>query len=119
MFVIENKLLSFNYLQTFKFLEMNKFKLIQISLLFVIAFSAIGILIQNQMILNRLSLKTSENPNYSVKKASFTSGQNFAILPVNADGSIDVNLKSTDVIDVNIEEVSGYSVYRKVPVEVK
>lgn len=32
--------------------------------------------------------------------------KNYAVIPVNADGSIDVNLKSSSVIDINISRIS-------------
>ena len=58
---------------------------------------------------------------------------NYGLVPLNADGSIDVNIKSnsstmdvnivdistSDELDVNIDEVGGYSNYGIVPVEVK
>lgn len=58
---------------------------------------------------------------------------NYGLVPLNADGSIDVNLKSanstidvdivdistSDELDVNIEEVGGYSTYGTIPVKVK
>ena len=57
----------------------------------------------------------------------------YAMVPLNEDGSInvriqpgssniDVNIKEIDThdrLDVNLEEVGGYHVYRAVPVEVK
>ena len=58
----------------------------------------------------------SENRDEPLKKAAFNN-HNFALVPVNEDGSI--NVKVTDEVDVNIEEVGGYSIFGKVPVEVK
>lgn len=46
--------------------------------------------------------------------------KNYAQVPLNADGSIDVNIKSintSDELDVNIDEVGGSSVYRSIPVK--
>jgi hypothetical protein len=41
-------------------------------------------------------------------------------IPVNLDGSINVNVKSMmGTMDVNLEEVGGYSCYGKVPVVIK
>lgn len=67
--------------------------------------------------------------NTSMKNPSLSYG----IVPMNPDGSINVNIKSTsstmDVnlvdisttgeLDVNIDEVGGYSTYGKLPVEIK
>lgn len=66
-------------------------------------------------------------------KINIEPSKNYGLVPLNKDGSIDVNIKSTtsemDVnisdistrktLEVNIEEVGGYSTYGKVPVEVK
>lgn len=98
---------------------MDKNKLIQTSLLLVIALSAVGICIQNQMILNRLSALHPEDANPVAKKASYAPDRNFTILPVNPDGSINVTLKSSEILNVNIDQVSGYGTYGKVPVEIK
>lgn len=60
----------------------------------------------------------ADNP--SLNPINFTTG---TYLPVNADGTIDVNIKSidaSDVLDVNIEEISGYSFWDdEIPVEIK
>jgi hypothetical protein len=59
--------------------------------------------------------------------------KNYGLVPINKDGSIDVNIKSTSsemdvnisdistrkTLGVNIEEVGGYFVYGKVPVQIK
>jgi len=55
--------------------------------------------------------KANASPNLGLNEKRFVS------VPVNADGSI--NVKINDVMDVNIEEVGGYSTFGKVPVEVK
>jgi hypothetical protein len=95
---------------------MNKIKLVHTFLLSVIALGIIGILAQNQIIIGKLS---QEKPEKSfVKQASFKPNQNFIALPVNPDGSIDVNIKN-DEIDVNIEEVGGYNTYGTVNVKVE
>lgn len=45
---------------------------------------------------------------------------NYGLVPLNSDGSIDVNIKSnSDIINVNIEEVGGWSTWGKVPVVIK
>lgn len=46
--------------------------------------------------------------------------KNYALVPLNANGSIDVNITSintSDELDVNIDEVGGSSVYRSIPVK--
>ncbi len=46
--------------------------------------------------------------------------KNYGLIPVNSDGSIDVNVKSSETIDVSIEDVDTYAFrYCKVPVIVK
>ncbi|MEQ8219375.1 MAG: hypothetical protein RH981_14150 [Arenibacter sp.] len=52
----------------------------------------------------------------------FKPNMNYGLVPFNEDGSIDVNIKSfssNSVMDVNIEEVGGYSTYGTVPVEIE
>ena len=45
---------------------------------------------------------------------------NYGLVPLNSDGSVDVNIKSnSDIINVNIEEVGGWSTWGKVPVVIK
>ena len=75
----------------------------------IIALATLGIFIQNQIIIAKISpLQGSNNVSLS-KQINFRPGQNFAIVPVNADGSLDVNIKScNDVVDVNIDEVGGH-----------
>lgn len=53
-------------------------------------------------------------------KTNLNANVNYGLVPLNADGSIDVNIISnSSVMDVNIEEVGGYSTYGTVPVKVK
>lgn len=66
-------------------------------------------------------------------ETNIKSKMNYGLVPLNADGSIDVNIKSnsstidvnivdistSDELDVNIDEVGGYSTYGTVPVEVQ
>lgn len=49
------------------------------------------------------------------KAASLSS--NYAMIPVNSDGSI--NVKTEGTVDVNIDEVGSYSCYNKLPVVIK
>lgn len=99
---------------------MKNFKAIQLILLTIIAISLIGIFIQNQLIITRLNLQSTNNTIPIVKKVSFDSDQNYTLVPVNKDGSIDVNIKSiSDVVDVNIDEVGGYNTYGTIEVKVK
>jgi len=47
---------------------------------------------------------------------------NYGLVPLNKNGTIDVNIKSantTEVLDVNIKEVSGSSIFSNIPVEIK
>jgi hypothetical protein len=73
--------------------------------------------------------KAYANNTTNSKYSNFTYG----MVPINKDGTIDVNIKSSvgtvdvditdistsDELDVNVEEVGGYSTYGKVPVEIK
>lgn len=46
--------------------------------------------------------------------------KNYGLIPVNADGTIDVNIKSSSTMDVNIEDVDPYAFnYCTVPVRIK
>ncbi|MFD3000394.1 hypothetical protein ACFS7Z_08495 [Pontibacter toksunensis] len=52
---------------------------------------------------------------------SYTKGNvNYGLVPVNADGTINVKLSTTDVVKVAVEEVDRYAFrYCTVPVEVQ
>jgi len=66
-------------------------------------------------------------------KTQYNPSIQYGLVPLNEDGSINVHIKSnssvidvdlvdistSDELDVNIDEVGGYSTYGKVPVEVK
>jgi hypothetical protein len=44
----------------------------------------------------------------------------YALLPVNGDGTVDVNIKRIeDKLNVNIEQIGGYGCYNGIPVIVK
>ncbi len=46
--------------------------------------------------------------------------QKYVLLPMNAQGTIDVNIvSSSTTLDVNLEEVSGWNIWGKVPVVIK
>ena len=50
----------------------------------------------------------------------FTSENKYALVPLNAQGTVDVNIVSSSAtLDVNIEEVGGWSTWGKVPVVIK
>lgn len=52
--------------------------------------------------------------------SNFNSNLNYGLVPLNKDGSIDVNIVSgSDMIDVNIAEVGGWNTWGKVPVVIK
>jgi len=51
--------------------------------------------------------------------SNFSSNANYGLVPLNADGSIDVHIKSSSVMDVNISEVGGWATWGKVPVVIK
>ena len=52
--------------------------------------------------------KTNLNPNV-----------NYGLVPLNADGSIDVNIKSSSTMDVNINSCSSTAFYYAEPIQVK
>jgi hypothetical protein len=70
---------------------------------------------------------------YAGTTPNVKSNGNYALVPLNADGSIDVNLKSSsstievdlveistkDELEVNIEEVGGYDTFGTIPVKVR
>ena len=45
--------------------------------------------------------------------------KSYALVPVNKDGSVNVKMIGTGTMDVNIDEVGGYSCYGKIPVAIK
>ncbi len=53
-------------------------------------------------------------------KTNLYSNTTYGLVPLNADGSIDVNIKSSSQMDVNITGVNGsYVSYGKLPVVIK
>ena len=66
-------------------------------------------------------------------KSNLNTNINYGLVPLNADGSIDVSIKSnsstmdvnivdistSDELDVNIDEVGGFSTFGTIPVKVK
>ena len=66
-------------------------------------------------------------------QSNSNTGMNYSLVPLNADGSIDVNIKSnsstmdvnivdistSDELYVNIDEVGGFSTFGTVPVKIK
>jgi hypothetical protein len=60
-----------------------------------------------------------ENKPNVESKLNLLPNKNYGLIPVNTDGTIDVNIKSSTVMDVNIDEVGGYSCYSKIPVVIK
>ncbi len=53
-------------------------------------------------------------------KTNINTNMNYGLVLLNAEGSIDVNIKSnSSSIDVNIVEVGGFATFGTVPVKVK
>ena len=50
--------------------------------------------------------------------ANVKSNRNYGLVPLNADGSIDVNIKSASTMDVNIESCSSYALQYAGPMRV-
>ena len=45
--------------------------------------------------------------------------KNYGLIPVNSDGSINVNIKSSETLDVNIDEIGGGHVSHGGPIKVE
>lgn len=67
-------------------------------------------------ILNYRLIPTNADGSINVK---LSDEQLKKIIPKNEDGSINVKISSNSVVDVNIEEVGGYSTFSKLPVVIK
>ncbi len=52
-------------------------------------------------------------------KTNLNTNMNYGLVPLNADGSIDVNVKSSSTMDVNITSCSNNAFYHAEPIEVK
>lgn len=46
------------------------------------------------------------------KELNLIPNKNYGLIPVNADGTIDVNIKSSSTMDVNIESISTWDKMR-------
>jgi hypothetical protein len=74
-----------------------------------------GILIQNQILIKEL--KSEKNHTSPPSPISFqqvhTDISRYAIVPVNEDGSINVNITgSSETMDINIKQVNGYNIFK-------
>lgn len=49
-----------------------------------------------------------ENKQNIESKLNLSTNKNYGLIPVNADGSLDVNIKSSEMIDVSIKEIDTY-----------
>lgn len=70
----------------------------------------------NQLNLVSVAQAGQEKAVYSLPTA------NYGIMPLNEDGTVDVNIKSFStggIIDVNIKEIGGYSTYGEIEVKIK
>lgn len=57
---------------------------------------------------------------YAERAKPLSAPASYGLVPVNADGSIDVNIKSvTETMNVNIDEVGGRATYGTVNVRIK
>jgi len=52
-------------------------------------------------------------------KPNLNNFMNYGLVPLNPDGSIDVNLKSSSTLDVNIESCSTSAFYHAEPIQVQ
>jgi hypothetical protein len=102
-------------------------------LLTIISIALLLIIYQNQLILNRpviIQNQAQSQPSAATQVKNQMQGR-YAIVPVNADGSIDVRLKSSgetldinisristsDELDINIDEIGNYSVSGELPIK--
>jgi uncharacterized membrane protein YuzA (DUF378 family) len=73
--------------------------------------------------LTLLSVKNLDIIPKTYAKESFAKNEiNYGLVPLNENGTIDVNIKSvntTEILDVNIKEVGGSSIFSNIPVEIK
>jgi hypothetical protein len=81
------------------------------TILTVIAVCLIAIIVQQGDIMPKAYAGTPS--------ASFNPNVNYGLVPLNADGTIDVNIKSSSTMDVNIESCSSYAFQYAGPMEVK
>ena len=51
-------------------------------------------------------------------KSNLKNNMNYGLVPLNADGSIDVNIKSSSTMDVNIESCASYAFQYAGPMKV-
>lgn len=80
-------------------------------MLTIIAFAAICLVIQNQIIIQKLTNQPYQNQNPFTTQVSNKEGKNYLLMPVKQDGSIDVNIKSSlETMNVNIKNVNGQTV---------
>jgi hypothetical protein len=80
----------------------------QKTILTIIALAAICLVIQNQIIIQKLTNQPYQNQNPFTTQVSYKDGKNYLLMPLKQDGSIDVNIKSTQqTMNVNIESVNG------------
>lgn len=81
-----------------------------VPLLCVIALLLGGIFVQNQLLLSRLT--TDAPPLPSAARFQATKWQNqpqqYGLVPVNADGSVNVRIQSAERLGVSIEDISTF-----------
>ena len=94
--------------------------LFQKVVLTIIAFAAVCLVVQNQIIIQKLNTQKNENQSPFAAQVSNKESRNFIMMPVNADGSIDVNVKKiNETVNVNVEEVGGHYTHGKIKVVVQ
>jgi hypothetical protein len=77
-------------------------------MLMIIALAAICLVIQNQIIIQKLTNQPYQNQTPFTTQVSNNSGKNYLLMPVKEDGSVDINIKSTqETMNVNIQSVNG------------
>lgn len=92
---------------------MNAAQLYRNIILTAIAFCLIGILVQNQLLLSRQAdlaqsaLNQTGAPAAQFQSANYAELHKFVLVPLNANGAIDVNLKGVERLDVNIDRISS------------
>lgn len=77
----------------------------------IIAFCLVGILVQNQILLERQGNGVQAVPQNAIQPTQFQpvkypEGAKFILVPMNSNGAIDVNIKGLQEMDVNLRRIS-------------
>lgn len=81
------------------------------AVLTIIAFCLVGILVQNQILIERQGNTVQAVSQNAVQPTQFQpvkypEGAKFILVPMNSNGAIDVNIKGLQEMDVNLRRIS-------------